>query len=162
MVETQHYLQNINNNNNSKKDFLLNINLSVASLHITIYLEVIPDITLKFINLWKIIEKKVLSKQENIIENEINNVNVSILVQAYIQSILVIRTLKLVLNSSSLPNPNSSQLLPNYLLVNTNYKSTTNQIHAVLMLKLLNRLVIEEVFDHIIYNKKRLYVTQKD
>lgn len=38
----------------------------------------------------------------------------------------------------------------------------TDHIHVVLLLNTLQRLVIEEIFDHIIQNKDRLYITRED
>lgn len=61
-------MHNAKHNNNFKKDFLLETNLSSTSLHATIYLRVILAFTLKIIDLLKKIEKLALSKQIEVIE----------------------------------------------------------------------------------------------
>lgn len=66
-----------------------------------------------------------------------DNANVNTLVQAFISSILAIGALQLVLNTFSLPDPNSSQFLFNYLLVNVNCKAVANHTYIVLSLNFL-------------------------
>lgn len=57
LVHTQHHLQNAKDNTNSKNDFLLDVNLSSISLHATIYLRIMPNITLKAVDIWRKIQK---------------------------------------------------------------------------------------------------------
>ena len=47
LAHTQHYLQNAEDNNNSGRDFLLDVDLSHIFLHTSIYPEIITDFTLE-------------------------------------------------------------------------------------------------------------------
>lgn len=162
LVHTQYYLQNAEDNTNSKSDFLLDVDLSSTSSHAIIYPEVMLDSTSKTADLWKKIQKQALTKQIDIVGTRSDDVNVSTPVQAFIQTMSAIGALKPVLTSSNLPNPSLSQLLHNNFLANTDCKSIADHIHVVLLLNTLQRLVVEGVLDHVIQNKSRLCVIRED
>lgn len=84
LVHIQHYLQNVEDNNNSRCNFLPDVDLSSVSLYAAIYLEIIIGFTLKVINLWKKIGKQALTKQINIVEIETDVTNVITLLQVSI------------------------------------------------------------------------------
>ena len=162
MAHIQHCLRTTDDNGNFENDFLPDIDLSSTFLHASMYLGVVLDIILEFTDLWKTIHKQTLSKQRDIVKTEIDDTNVSTLVQASIENISIIGALQPILNNSSLPNPSSSHALPNFLPVNADCKAVANHIHAVLSLNVLQCLVVKEVLNHIIKNKKKLYVTREN
>lgn len=71
---------NVENNANSEKNFLLNVDFFNIFLHATIYFKVFLDMILKTANLGKKIQKQVLTKQIDIVEIKFNNVNTRSLV----------------------------------------------------------------------------------
>lgn len=50
-MHIEYCLSNIENNTNSKNNFIIIIDLSSTFLHIIIYLEILLDITIKLVNL---------------------------------------------------------------------------------------------------------------
>lgn len=78
LAHIQHYLQNVEDNNNSRYDFLPDVDLSSVFLYAAIYPKIIIGFTLKDINLWKKIGKQALTKQINIIEIETDVLQVSV------------------------------------------------------------------------------------
>lgn len=54
------------------------------------------------------------------------------------------------------------QLLYNISSTNVNCKSVADYINAILLLNTLQYLVLEEVYNYVIKNKRKLYITKKD
>lgn len=78
-----------------------------------------------------------MTKQIDIVETKIDDTNISIPVQAFIQSMSAIEALKLDLISFSLPDLTSSQFLYNIFLANANCKAVVDHINIVLSLNTL-------------------------
>lgn len=162
LAHTHCCLQNAKNNNNSEGDFLPDVNLSNASPHAIIYPRVMTDFTLENTALWKKIRKQALTKQIEIVKIATDTTNISTPLQASIQSISRIETLEPILTNSTFPDFSPSQLLDNIIAGNANYKAITNHIYIVLSFNNLQPLVVEGIFDHVIWNKDRFCVTRED
>lgn len=101
------------------------------------YPTVMPNITLKVVDIWKKIQKQALITQIDIVEMETDGINISTLVQAFIQSMSAIKTFELVLISSNLPNPILLRLLHNISLANVDCKALAYYINAILLRNIL-------------------------
>lgn len=141
-------MQNAEDNNNSGRDFLSDVNLFRASPHAIMYPEIMTNFTLEDITLWKIYKKQVLTWQLDIVKIETDIAYINTLLQASLQSISIIKALEPILINSTFPNSSPLQLLD--VAANANCKPITDYINAILPLNILQRLVIEENFDHVI------------
>ena len=63
LAHTQHCLQNAEDNNNSERNFLQDVDLSSASSHAAIYPGIMTDFTFDNTALWKKIRKQALTRQ---------------------------------------------------------------------------------------------------
>lgn len=62
LIYTQYCLRNIKDNNNFESNVLIDVDLFIASLYITMYSRVMLDFILETVNLWRKIEKQTLTK----------------------------------------------------------------------------------------------------
>lgn len=68
LAHTQHFLRNVEDNNNFESDFLPDVNLSITSPHTIIYQRIMLDFILEIVNLWRKIKKQALTRQTDIVE----------------------------------------------------------------------------------------------
>ncbi len=137
LVHTQYCLRKAKDNNNSGRDYLLNVDLSSAFPHAAMYPGIITDFTLEDTALWKKIGKQALTKQIDIVKTGTDVANINTPLQASVQSMSTIEALEPILTNFTFPDSSPLHCLDDIIVANDDCKAITDYIHAVLPLNTL-------------------------
>lgn len=130
------------------------LNILEPNSQISYELSVKTEISITTLDLWKIIHKKTLTRDEARIEKDFNNGS-TYDYSFNIKTSLIGRLEPTLITKLTFRSIVSHFL--NVLLFNSNSKTIYNHIYLSLLLNQLQHLIVKGILDHTIKNKRKIY-----